>query len=98
MGRRDRHALSEGWHARPEIHRDAIDEASQVDWLLAGRSPNSLEPVCDAFESLEIRLHVIERGQCHGLWLRFPQQLYPTADAGQRSAQLVRRFASHSRP
>src|SRR6202171_3173409 len=98
MRRGNRHALCESGDPRTEVRSYVIYEVSQIHRLLTRGAADSLEAVSHTLETLQVRLHVIQRRGRHGLWLRFPEQLDPAADARKRRSELMRGFPRHPRP
>ena len=98
MRRRHRDSLGKSGYPSPKVCSHSIHQRSQVDRFLTRRSADTLESVRHTFKSFEIGLHVIQRRCSRRLRLRLAQQLDPAADAGERSTELVGRFAGHSGP
>src|SRR5256885_12390207 len=74
---RNGYPLRQGRHARAEVGCNSVDELAQIHRLLMRRSSDSLESVCDSLQSLEISLHMIERGTGCRFRIGLAQQLDP---------------------
>src|SRR4051812_29836219 len=98
MRRIDRDPLGESGNAGAKIGRHLLNEHTDVDLLKARWSPDSLEPVCHSFQSLQIAVHVRERALGHWITARFSQQFDPAAHARDWRSELVRRLARHPGP